>query len=1041
MKTLITSSFAAIVFCCTTSFAQYKLWNEETKTRKEYNTLTDYVFDNATFIFEGEQIDSHVFKEKPYGVYTSHKMKISHIYRGSAQIKSGTVELVTKGGTYEPKDKNGNIIWEEFLGIEVSHPGIDEQLGRSGIYFCVPSKHPCFDTTIDNPGCVMAIENVNTHNFQGFSTKFNNREELNTVFKQYKDIVMPILKDKIEMKVPELKPNDAPDKKKGGPTGSNAEKNQIDYAQRLKNYNNYMQFMEAKLKNKNGSQNKSAANPCKEFFMSEYLDGPNKNKVIEIFNPSDSIKSLVGYSIRIFNNGAPTPTEVQLQGNVNPKETYVVAHPQADANILSKAHQTDVKMNFDGNDAVVLNQGTSNYVDKIGEIGVNPGVGGWTVPPSGSTKSKDLRRKYPIDKGETDWNQGKNQWNVFPPDSAQNIKQHNNVCNPSATNDLSFSFANAQETGTNPKFLEFDIMAKANNNTTYFDNCLLRIAYSTSAFGSSLVANNKVTITKGATYNSVTYIDPDSNAIDQASSVLGVPFGTDFNQTSWNRTLATTTPTQILHFKIQIQTCNQFSGIDFTDITFTPIFSFYAATANAGITNTLSYDNTNYSAGINQELCPFKITSFTSPIYPGTFYKGTPTTEWKLTINGNGFGSTRGNGNVYFKNANTGGQDHTPVDSTDFISWSNTKIEISMPSRLNAFPTKTPGSGIFYVKTNAGDSTFSTSLLDIPYSINNFLQYGKKWRANLANITNDTTGIIFKLSPSITNHPDTLVELTVRKAIKDWACNTLINIKVEGATTIDTSVLDGVSIIQLVDSFPGASSTLGNTVLRFTDCTDNNGDTIFYPKEIDLSFKKVPNSGPWYFDTVGALTAGHRDFYEAVLHEVGHVNLLRHVNYDDLMYYTTQFNAASSIPEGNRRWISANDYNGGSNVVDRSVAIILSQNCSAKNATYTSTSDQTCEGITIFIKNIHPKITTNVKIYPNPFSSYGFNLEYQLNQRADIEFRIIDLMGNTNLSTSKKYQPNGNYAEHFNIEQLPSGIYVFIINIDGVPNPFKIIKQ
>ena len=87
-------------------------------------------------------------------------------------------------------------------------------------------------------------------------------------------------------------------------------------------------------------QQAKSENSCKEFFFSEYIDGPNapnKNKVLEIYNPSDSVKSLNGYSIKIFNNGAPNPIEIPLSGNVNPKETYVVAHPNAEASILAKA--------------------------------------------------------------------------------------------------------------------------------------------------------------------------------------------------------------------------------------------------------------------------------------------------------------------------------------------------------------------------------------------------------------------------------------------------------------------------------------------------------------------------------------------------------------------------------------------------------------------------------------------------------------------------------------------------------------------------------
>lgn len=173
----------------------------------------------------------------------------------------------------------------------------------------------------------------------------------------------------------------------------------------------------------------NAQQPCKELFISEYTDGNNKNKIIEIYNTSDSVIDLTNnYHLRIYKNGAPTPDIIALQGSIQPKETHVVTHPQADNTVLAKAQQTDVKMNFDGNDAIVLRKGISTDVDKIGEIGVNPGNSGWVVLPNGSTKDSDLRRKIPIDKGETDWYFGKGQWNVLPKDSLQDIKIHDNTC-------------------------------------------------------------------------------------------------------------------------------------------------------------------------------------------------------------------------------------------------------------------------------------------------------------------------------------------------------------------------------------------------------------------------------------------------------------------------------------------------------------------------------------------------------------------------------------------------------------------------------------
>jgi hypothetical protein len=175
-----------------------------------------------------------------------------------------------------------------------------------------------------------------------------------------------------------------------------------------------------------------AQNQCNDLLISEYLDGDNKNKVIEIYNPSEADVNLEYYSIKVFQNGAPTPLTIYLNGLINPNGTYVVSHPLASSEILSKADQTDVKLNFDGDDAIVLNKFQSTYIDKIGEIGVNPGNNGWNTNPNGSTKRHDLRRKFDVQSGELDWNQGRNQWVAKSKDSIGNIKIHQNQCRSNA---------------------------------------------------------------------------------------------------------------------------------------------------------------------------------------------------------------------------------------------------------------------------------------------------------------------------------------------------------------------------------------------------------------------------------------------------------------------------------------------------------------------------------------------------------------------------------------------------------------------------------
>lgn len=1039
----------------------------------QQNNEADQILKKSEFIFEGMVLKEDSVRDIKTGkLYKMHFTEVKKIFRGKNMMPGKTILLLTEV-TYE--QGGGDVIihypenWNPYpiVGKKAmfftnsAQINTNSSLIKGETMIVTPIKIVFFQIINYYKGRADYAENKIGRGFEVFGYIFKNKEEYYNFLKQYSDITIPPLADEGFEKIPEdpdfhpgfpkgqIEQNNKEEKKskkKENSSGSIEKLNQIDYAQHQKNYNDYMKYLQTKLqKQKNNPQNKSAGNSCKEFFISEYIDGPNKNKVIEIFNPSDSVKSLVGYSLKIFNNGAPTPLEVQLSGNVNPKETYVVAHPQADAQILSKANQTDVKMNFDGNDAVVLNKGTSTYIDKIGEIGVNPGVGGWTVPPSSSTKSHDLRRKIPIDEGEIDWNNGKNQWNSFPPDSSQNVKQHQNVC--SASNDLSFSFANATESGTSPKYFEFDIMASANNNSTYFANCLLRIAYNSSAFGSSLVQNNKVTITKGSTYNTVTYIDPDANAIDETTSVLGVPFGDDWGQTSWNRTLVTTTPTQILHFKIEIQNCGQFSGIDFTDITFTPMFSSYTSNPTEdALTGTVSgYDNTTYDFGLDQELCPFKVTSFNSPVYPGSYYAGTTSNDYLLIINGNGFGATRGNGNVFFNNAHNGGQTQFKLDDTDFISWTDNQIQIRMPSEIkDTNVRKIPGSGMFNVQKDDGTFTPSNNPIDMPYAIINALDPSVpegKIRIDLVNVnSSDPAAIIFRLDQSIINYSDPKAAAIVKRAVRDWYCEALVYFEVGNDTTINTIAKDGVSAIFFTPIVNNNPSALGGTKHWLKDCNDNSSKKHSFPVEIDIAIKENPSS-PWFFDTTGAaLPAGMTDFYEVILHELGHAALLQHITSpnasDDpqkLLFWAALAGPQTGL---NRRYIKTNDQYGALNVVLKGETIIFNS-CPENVSTLNLPPNQSCGTLGL---PSHLFKSADFIIYPNPTEN-NFTVEFEIGINSNIQFTIYDYTGKQVQQIQKQQFQKGKYQEQINIERLTNGFYFFTANINGRIQTFKIIKM
>ncbi len=123
-----------------------------------------------------------------------------------------------------------------------------------------------------------------------------------------------------------------------------------------------------------------------DLYFSEYIEGSSNNKALEIYNSSNNT--------------------INLSGTIPAQGVFVLAHGSANASILATANQTNSSGWYNGDDAIMLKNG-STILDSIGQVGVDPGTE-WGTGLT-STADNTLRRNMSITTGDVTIN------NAFDP--------------------------------------------------------------------------------------------------------------------------------------------------------------------------------------------------------------------------------------------------------------------------------------------------------------------------------------------------------------------------------------------------------------------------------------------------------------------------------------------------------------------------------------------------------------------------------------------------------------------------------------------------
>ena len=239
----------------------------------------------------------------------------------------------------------------------------------------------------------------------------------------------------------------------------------------------------------------------------------------------------------------------------------------------------------------------------------------------------------------------------------------------------------------------------------------------------------------------------------------------------------------------------------------------------------------------------------------------------QITINGFGFGNTRGAGKVLFKNANDGGLTEIEAEPSQYISWADNKIVVAISHQA--------GSGKIAIVVD-GSRAQSSAALQINYAI---INTGSQSLVNPSRLVarNANKGYIWNMNAVFDS--DSIAKSNFLISFKKWRCKTYINWTIGSNTNINYSERDTVSVITFDENNELPLGVLGLCYSYYSGCTEDD----WFIEEQDVLIRK---SDKWHFGDQ-TIPTNKIDFQSVVLHELGHAHQLAHViKNTDLMHYS-----------------------------------------------------------------------------------------------------------------------------------------------------------
>jgi len=587
---------------------------------------------------------------------------------------------------------------------------------------------------------------------------------------------------------------------------------------------------------------------------------------------------------------------------------------------------------------------------------------------------------------------------------------------------LIYGFANPVLTGPASEFLDFEVYARTLWGSFEFGESAIYLDYNPQVFGSNVVANGKLSVSKGDLILSTSYTLTIS---DESPSQVKI----EIDATPGSLEDIGMAADEVLHLSVEIGNAFQNPDVYFDEGIMQGNSSFYELVSQTF--EPFSYVFAEDSLYSQFGTSAVNILDFNPKVVAAGI-------EDTITIVGEDFGPQRdgflSDGKVEFTRQYEGASGgatqiwYEPLDS-DYLVWTDTLIRVLVPSNTDNDSINSAGTGDIRVwKRNSPFPNRSNSSLTVRFALRNQIvpdSTGEDISVPVRLIDHDSLGgYLLRYNASFL--ADTGAVQAFERALVNWRCTSQIRLTRNDTITITFSDPQP-SRIQYASLPVGAVTTLASTTSDELTCIDSTGTNADITALSGFLLRFNSNL-TWHTGVSDSIPAGQYDLESRALHELGHVHQLFHVNNStDLMYFT------SLTPT--RRVIQPNDEAGGLHQVFSwsAPALAAGYECSAHVPVPLAECD-----------SIHTSVEDNSfhafdwKAFPNPADDL-VHVELQSKRPVAIRATLLDLQGRAIQRHS--FPVFTNHQFEVSTATLPSGMYLLLIQAGDQYQSIKVQVQ